>query len=118
MINNGVGKPLPSSSISSPGHYLSWWQIVQWILGAIGLSAALPLVLWHLWRRNVLMKERKRLFGKVVLITGASSGLGESLAHYFYRAGCKVILSSRRSAELEKVKMALMATEVVSKVLK
>lgn len=114
MNNNGIGKCPPSSSVNSSGYFISWWQILQWILGGLGLSAALPLVLWHLWRQNVLLKKRKRLFGKVVLITGASSGLGESLAHVFYRAGCKVILSARRSVELEKVKMALMATEVVS----
>lgn len=109
MVNDGAGKVSSSDGPLSP-----WWQIVQWILGGLGLSAAMPLVLWHLWRQSILLKERKRLFGKVVLITGASSGLGEALAHVFYRAGCKVILSARRSNELERVKMSLMATEVVS----
>lgn len=41
---------------------------------------------------------------QVVLITGASSGIGEALAHEFYVAGCKVILASRRQAELERVR--------------
>ncbi|KAK6625221.1 hypothetical protein RUM43_005512 [Polyplax serrata] len=49
-----------------------------------------------------------KLEGKVVLITGASSGLGEALAHCFYRAGCKVILSARREKELERVRGILL----------
>lgn len=48
-----------------------------------------------------------------MLITGASSGLGESLAHVFYRAGCKVILAARRVQELERVKKDLLALDVV-----
>lgn len=44
------------------------------------------------------------------MITGASSGLGEALAHVFYDCGCKVILISRRKEELERVKNALMNT--------
>ena len=56
-------------------------------------------------------KRRKTtLGGKVVMITGASSGLGEALAHVFYDCGCKVILISRRKEELERVKNALMNT--------
>jgi len=51
---------------------------------------------------------RKRpLEGKVVLITGASSGIGEALAHRLYLAGCKLILTSRRVKELERVKSEL-----------
>lgn len=42
--------------------------------------------------------------GKVVWITGASSGIGEALAHIFYAKGCKLILSARRTDELERVK--------------
>lgn len=45
---------------------------------------------------------------QVVLITGASSGLGESLAHTFYMAGCKVVLAARRKEELERVRTDLL----------
>lgn len=116
MVGNGLDKcPSPPTQTSASNSSSAWWQIIHWIVGGIGLSALLPLVLWQIWHQNILQRERKRLFGKVVLITGASSGLGEALAHVFYRAGCKVILSARRSVELERVKMNLMATEVVSK---
>ena len=41
---------------------------------------------------------------KVVWITGASSGIGEALAYAMSARGAKLILSSRRVAELERVK--------------
>ena len=41
---------------------------------------------------------------KVVWITGASSGIGEALAYAFSAAGAKLLLSSRRTEELERVK--------------
>ncbi|XP_005179941.2 dehydrogenase/reductase SDR family protein 7-like [Musca domestica] len=89
------------------------WNILYWILGTICMPVAVPLVLINLWRRSLVAKQRKCLPGKVVLITGASSGLGEALAHVFYKAGCKVILAARRLNELERVKKDLMALEVV-----
>lgn len=50
---------------------------------------------------------------QVVLITGASSGLGEAMAHTFYLAGCKVVLAARRKEELERVRADLMEIQTV-----
>lgn len=50
----------------------------------------------------------------MVLITGASSGLGESLAHCFYDQGCKVILAARRKEQLDKVKNDILSKKMVS----
>ncbi|MGN6181635.1 MAG: SDR family NAD(P)-dependent oxidoreductase [Mucilaginibacter sp.] len=41
---------------------------------------------------------------QVVWITGASSGIGEALAYALSAEGAKLILSSRRTTELERVK--------------
>ncbi len=50
--------------------------------------------------------------GKVIWITGASSGIGEALAYAFSSAGAKLILSSRRLEELERVRNACSNTEM------
>lgn len=42
------------------------------------------------------------------MITGASSGIGEALAHEFYLLGCKVVLAARRINELERVRNNLL----------
>ena len=42
---------------------------------------------------------------KVIWITGASSGIGKSLAVALSKENCKLILSARRTSELEKVKL-------------
>ncbi len=44
---------------------------------------------------------------KVVWITGASSGIGEALAHVLAREGCRLVLSARRETELVRVKKEL-----------
>ncbi|MEZ0311312.1 MAG: SDR family oxidoreductase [Myxococcota bacterium] len=44
-----------------------------------------------------------RLQGKVVWVTGASSGIGEALVHALAGEGCQVALSARRDGELARV---------------
>lgn len=43
------------------------------------------------------------LEGKVVLITGASSGFGAAAAKLFAQEGCKVVLAARRMERLEEI---------------
>lgn len=45
-----------------------------------------------------------RLKGKVVFITGASSGIGEHTAIALAKHGVKLVLTARRQTELERVK--------------
>lgn len=51
--------------------------------------------------------------GKVVWITGASSGIGEALTYEFSRAGASVILSARNKDGLERVQKACVGEALV-----
>ncbi|MDB4972048.1 MAG: Short-chain dehydrogenase [Myxococcaceae bacterium] len=49
-----------------------------------------------------MMKKRDTLRGKVVVITGASSGVGRAAAVAFAQQGCRLALAARRSEDLEE----------------
>jgi short-subunit dehydrogenase len=65
--------------------------------------------LWDYWERNLdpdLFRERslsKSIAGKIILITGASSGIGAETARKVGEAGGEVILVSRTREKLEEV---------------
>lgn len=50
---------------------------------------------------------------KVVIITGASSGIGKALAYEFASRGCKLVLAARRIEMLEIIKKELAPAEVL-----
>src|SRR5262245_49757377 len=49
------------------------------------------------------MNRRPTIDGKVVIITGASSGIGESTAREFAQAGAITVLAARRTQRLERL---------------
>lgn len=53
------------------------------------------------------LRRTKRLQGKVVLVTGASRGLGLALAEEFGRQGAKLAITARDKDELERARTAL-----------
>ncbi len=59
---------------------------------------------WLWWRRHGTSVD---LTNKVVLITGASSGIGRATAHAFAAAGADLVLSARRADRLETLEQEL-----------
>ncbi|KAG8184880.1 hypothetical protein JTE90_016991 [Oedothorax gibbosus] len=88
-------------------------SMIHWgrlLVGGLALPLVFPWLVYNLYRshfKNKIFRNRA-LEDKVVLITGASSGIGEALAHAFHKAGTRVILAARRKDALEKVKEDLM----------
>lgn len=83
-------------------------NLFWWIFGSVSLALSLPYTIFSILWQIKQTKLKETLAGKVVVITGASSGLGEALAHTFYMAGCKVVLCARRQEELERVRKDLL----------
>ena len=55
-----------------------------------------------------------KLNGKVIWITGASSGIGEELTKQLSQKDCKLIISARREGELERVKNTCINSENIA----
>jgi short-subunit dehydrogenase len=56
-----------------------------------------------LYRFLSLQEDDMEIKGKVVIVTGASSGIGEATARQFGREGAKVVLAARRVDRLESL---------------
>lgn len=59
--------------------------------------------------RPVLRGRPSPLAGRVVMVTGASSGIGEETARQVARAGAHVLLVARRAAELDRLREEIRA---------
>lgn len=55
----------------------------------------------------------ERIDNKTIWVTGASSGIGEALVYELSERNCKLIISSRRTDELERVKLNCKHPELV-----
>ena len=53
---------------------------------------------------------RFRLDDRLIVVTGASEGIGRAFAECFAKAGALVVLASRRKDKLESVRQAIVAS--------
>ncbi|GAQ81135.1 short chain dehydrogenase reductase [Klebsormidium nitens] len=78
------------------------FTFVLYPLGILNLLWLAPLV--AIWRSTwYLLKPKTKVKGKVVVVTGASSGIGEHIAFEFAKLGAKLVLAARREDRLQSV---------------
>ncbi|NWR53319.1 DRS7B reductase, partial [Regulus satrapa] len=77
--------------------------IVPLLCGSLGLFGLFRLLQW--------MRMRAHLQGAVVLVTGATSGLGRECAKAFHAAGSKLVLCGRDSEKLKELAQELRAVK-------
>ncbi|KAL3683484.1 hypothetical protein R1sor_001506 [Riccia sorocarpa] len=70
----------------------------------IGLVVTFPFVIFAKYVNRLFKSfRRENLKNHVVVITGASSGIGEELAYKYAKRGTKLVLSARRAEKLNQV---------------
>ena len=90
--------------------YSAWW----WTVFGLSVACAVYVValarsdcdLLLAWYSKLAPKSQWpsiALQGKVIWITGASSGIGEHLAYHLAQCGAILVLSARREGELQRV---------------
>ncbi len=84
----------------------------RWLIGPDHSNVGAPA-----WEKEDLMVDH--IAGKVVVITGASSGIGESTAKLLASGGAKVVLGARREDKLSRIVTEIKESggEAVSQVL-
>ncbi|XP_064113288.1 dehydrogenase/reductase SDR family protein 7-like isoform X1 [Macrobrachium nipponense] len=97
---------------------MALWSSLPWLIGWATLTMMGPVLAARVLYRayNVVVDKvfynDKALCGKVIMITGASSGLGEAMAHALYKRGARLILASRSVDKLTKLKDTLLKSYV------
>jgi len=90
----------------------SWFEwMMEGSLVGVPLALAVSILLvkpaLQVYRWSRLATSQGVLEGKVILVTGASSGIGAALAKQLHQAGAKLILAARGVQRLEEIKKEL-----------
>lgn len=101
MIFAATRKSLPKLRIMD---FLTSTAILPLLFGCVGICSLLKLL--------QRMRTRAYLRNAVVVITGATSGLGRECARVFYAAGTKLVLCGRNREALEELTRELTAAQV------
>jgi len=72
-------------------------------MGNIGPIVGLAIIIGLYFQFSTVSFDPKAIAGKRVLITGASSGIGEQLAYQYSKLGARVFITARRENLLENV---------------
>lgn len=81
---------------------------------AAGIAVAAGAAVASRVRRSRATHSRAQFHNKVVVITGASRGLGLALAEAFGRAGARLVLAARDPYELERARTLLLQRKAVA----
>lgn len=88
---------------------MSICESMSFVFASIVLS---HVVYKYLRRWRILANDISTLKGKRVLITGATSGIGQALANELLDVGCRLILAGRDINKLNKIKDDLEKTKL------
>jgi len=88
---------------------MSIFETISLVLISIVIS---HFIYKYIRRRKALTNYISALKGKRVLITGATSGIGQALADELLGVGCRVILAGRDNKKLERIKEELEKTKL------
>ncbi|XP_063443695.1 dehydrogenase/reductase SDR family member 7B-like isoform X3 [Mytilus trossulus] len=102
-----------SASVSSHVQGAKFYCMIM-SLTTIGSYIGFPLGFLVFLYMMISYKKRKNIQGKVVLITGANSGLGKECAKAFHQAKCRVLLCGRNREALQALKEELTNAKVPS----
>ncbi|XP_070577036.1 dehydrogenase/reductase SDR family member 7-like [Ptychodera flava] len=95
-----------------------WMTLIGWLVVVVPVIVVFAIFLSDAdltfrFYEHFGVQNGENLKGKVIWITGASSGIGEELAYQLSGIGSKLVLSARRTSELERVKKTCLQRGIV-----